>query len=96
MMVFGGLSGLLLIVSEDEMTASATTRHVPDSYGTIQAAINAATPGDTIVVANGTYWGTVLINKDRITLKGNSTSDCILQHHDVGTHETSGFSAVIN
>lgn len=35
--------------------ASGATRSVPSGYKTIQAAINAAVNGDTIVVASGTY-----------------------------------------
>jgi hypothetical protein len=36
-------------------TASAGVINVPDDYTTIQAAVNAASPGDTIIVGPGTY-----------------------------------------
>ena len=51
--------------------AQAETIKVPatGSTASIQAAINAASPGDTISVAPGTYTGpTVNVNKDGITI----------------------------
>jgi nitrous oxidase accessory protein len=52
--------------------ATPTKRRVPQDYATIQAAVNHANPGDTIVVYTGTYQETVTIqsNDHDIKLKG--------------------------
>src|SRR5579884_2135101 len=53
------LSGLA-VVAAGASGARAAPRHVPQSYRTIQAAVDAARPGDTIEVAPGQYCGATL------------------------------------
>ena len=43
--------------------AGASSLIVPDNYPTIQAAIDAASPGDTILVRTGTYFENLTLNK---------------------------------
>jgi len=43
--------------------------YVPDEYQTIQAAINNANEGDTIIVRSGTYYEDILVEK-RLTIQG--------------------------
>jgi len=50
---------------------------VPEQYPTIQKAINAAKPGDTILVASGTYVERILVNKT-LTLTGENKNNTII------------------
>jgi hypothetical protein len=72
--IFSILFVLVLAVSLGLATgapvlADGTTIHVPQDYPTIQAAINASSDGDTIIVAAGLYKENVVINRS-LTLKG--------------------------
>ena len=58
-------------VSESEVKSSSATIYVPDAYPTIHAAVNAASPGDTIIVRSGTYKENVLLDK-KLTLVGDA------------------------
>ena len=60
-----GLLILILLVT----CADAATLNVPADYATIQAAVNAAAAGDTILVQSGTYYENVNVNK-QLTLQG--------------------------
>jgi hypothetical protein len=52
--------------------AATTIRYVPAGYSTIQAAIDAANPGDLILVAPGTYNENVIMNKP-VRLQGSAS-----------------------
>jgi parallel beta-helix repeat protein len=56
--------------------AEHTTITVPDDYPTIQQAIDAANPGDTVYVKAGNYTGTVEVNKS-ISLIGEDNKAVI-------------------
>jgi len=47
----------------------SATYYVPDDYGTIQAAIDAATAGDSIVVRPGTYYENINLLGKYIALR---------------------------
>jgi nitrous oxidase accessory protein len=55
----------------------ATDRQVPDVYSTIQAAVDAADPGDTIVVAPGVYPESVTVEKS-LSITGLDKSTTIV------------------
>ena len=68
-------------------TASAANIYVPADYTTIQAAIDNATSGDMINVADGTYNITsgISVNKENITITGNVThpDNVVVQYNPV-------------
>jgi len=66
---------------------SKDTIYVPDDYSTIQAAVDAASPGDTIIVRDGTYTENVNVNKDHLTIKSeNGAEKTIVQATNPDDH----------
>lgn len=60
--------------------AEGTLRTVPDAYASIQAAIDAAQPGDTVQVTAGQYEGPIAF-KDNIQLTGEGADKvCVVSH----------------
>ena len=60
---------------------SATTINIPADYSTIQEGINASVDGDTVLVADGTYYENLIIDKD-ITLGSHFIINGNYSHRD--------------
>ncbi len=60
-------------------SASAKTIKVPGDYQTIQAAVDNAVNGDTVLVSPGTYKENIEIKSSGVTLRGEETARTFLQ-----------------
>ncbi len=102
MLIIAGFIGLFIFngIINNNLSAKAATIYVDSigsgDYTSIQTAVDNANPGDTIIVANGTYNESITINKANITLIGNSTSHCNIKHYYVGSDYINDFAAGIN
>lgn len=94
-----GLSAALVLCAA---SAQAATLTVPAQYGTIQAALTAAQPGDVVLLSDGTYTGPGNVNLDfggkSITLASvdgasKTTIDCQSQSNTNGISFHSGETA---
>lgn len=66
---------------------SAATIYVPDTYGTIQQAVDNAHAGDTIVVRDGTYTENVKVNTSYLTIQAqHGPASCIVQAANFSEH----------
>ena len=66
--------GALVAVAEP----TGVTRHVPREYPTIQAAVDAATPGDLVLVDKGVYREEVTVTTPSIVIRGVDRNETIL------------------
>lgn len=57
---------------------AATIRRVPEDFKTIQAAVDAAKPGDMVLIGEGTYNEAVDVTTEDITLRGVDRNKVIL------------------
>src|SRR6185503_10763846 len=54
------------------------TREVPQAYPTIQSAVDAAAPGDLVLIAPGTYREEVSITTPSLTIRGTDRTEVVL------------------
>lgn len=79
LMIFMLISSVLMVTLPNMwVNASPTVINVPDDYLTIQAALNAATSGDTINVSAGTYTEYLNITTDNLTIEGAGIDQSII------------------
>jgi hypothetical protein len=72
------LSGVLILFLVLWGSAAGTTINVPDGQPTIQAGIQAASAGDTVLVACGTYYEHNIIMKSGVCLRSETGgADCV-------------------
>ena len=72
------IGALMLLFGLPRVPAEGTnTRIIPQEYSTIQAAIDASLPGDTIMVGEGTYLENIIIYKS-VALVGQGPSVTII------------------
>jgi len=87
---------LFLVVGTQTPAHSAgSTIKVPDDYATIQAATNAASDGDTIMVATGTYTENITVTLG-ITLTGGWDADFTTQSPGDSIIDGQGLGRVIS
>ena len=67
-----------LILTAFAGVSSAKTIYVPDNYLTIQSAVNAASPGDTIIVRDGLYNEHVIVNKQLTIKSERGYANCVV------------------
>ena len=79
----------LAACAEDE--APTTVRRVPGDHPTIQAAVDAASPGDLVLVDAGTYAEAVTVRTPDITIRGVDRNAVVLD----GGHELADGIAVV-
>ena len=69
-------------ISKSDRNTSSATIYVPDDYSTIQASVDAASPGDTIIVRDGTYIENIKVNKSLTIRSENGIDSTIVLAED--------------
>ena len=78
----GVLSLVALSACGGDSDDTATVRRVPEQYDTIQEAVDAARPGDLVLVSPGVYREAVVVRTEGIVLRGTDRNQVVLDGED--------------
>jgi len=78
-----------LVVDDDGHGTAANCDAGVAAYSSIQAAVNAAAPGDTIFICPGTYNEQVVVTKNNLTIRGAGAGATVLKPSVVVPNSTS-------
>lgn len=64
--------------TEAPASSTGATRHVPDDYPTVQAAVDSADPGDLVLVSSGVYPEEVQVSTPGLTIRGTDRNEVVI------------------
>ena len=74
-------------ITENIKVGALKAIYVPDDYPMIQAAVDAGSPGDIIIVRDGIYTENIEVNKPHLTIiSENGAENCIVQAANLNDH----------
>lgn len=80
------LTGCTANAADDDIrpdSAEPVTISVPEDTSTIQSAVDAAEPGDTVEISDGEYNETVAVATEDLTIRGSERNNVVLNGEDV-------------
>lgn len=92
-------TGTCAYPADTPLPGSGATRTVPTDYPTIQAAVDAAAEGDTILIQNGTYHESVFVTTPGLRIRGANRNNTVLDgltQHEIGFEVTADRVVVEN
>lgn len=76
------LSAAVLVGCGSDGATGPQIRRVGEDFDTIQAAVDAAQPGDLVLIGSGTYHEAVKVETERLVIRGEDRNDVVLDGRD--------------